>query len=96
MHGFTYSGHPVGGAIGLANLDIMENEGMVDNAAKVGPYLLERLRATVGDHDYVGDVRGEGLVIAVEFSRRQGDPAAVRGGHQPAPHRRAPRRWSST
>ena len=67
MHGFTYSGHPVGGAVGLANLDIMENEGMIENAAKVGPYLLERLRATVGDHDYVGDVRGEGLVIAVEF-----------------------------
>ena len=67
MHGFTYSGHPVGGAVGLANLDIMENEGLIENAAKLGPYLLERLRATVGDHDYVGDVRGEGLVIAVEF-----------------------------
>ena len=67
MHGFTYSGHPVGGAIGLANLDIMESEGLVDNAARVGPYLLERLRATIGDHPYVGDVRGEGLVIAVEF-----------------------------
>ena len=40
MHGFTYSGHPVGGAIGLANLDIMESEGMVENAARVGPYLL--------------------------------------------------------
>ena len=36
MHGFTYSGHPVGGAIGLANLDIMESEGLVDNAAEVG------------------------------------------------------------
>ena len=43
MHGFTYSGHPVGGAIGLANLDIMENEGLVENAARVGPYLLRRL-----------------------------------------------------
>jgi L-2,4-diaminobutyrate transaminase len=67
MHGFTYSGHPVGGAIGLANLEIMENEGMVENAARVGPYLRERLRATIGDHAYVGDVRGEGLMIAVEF-----------------------------
>ena len=36
MHGFTYSGHPVGGAIGLANLQIMEEEGLVDNAARVG------------------------------------------------------------
>jgi L-2,4-diaminobutyrate transaminase len=68
MHGFTYSGHPVGGAIGLANLEIMEREGMVENAAKVGAYLLDQLRATVGDHPYIGDVRGEGLVIALEFS----------------------------
>jgi L-2,4-diaminobutyrate transaminase len=68
MHGFTYSGHPVGGAIGLVNLEIMESEGMVENAAKVGAYLLERLRATAGDHPYVGDIRGEGLVIALEFS----------------------------
>ena len=44
MHGFTYSGHPVGGAIGLANLEIMESEGMVDNAARVGAYLLRQLR----------------------------------------------------
>jgi L-2,4-diaminobutyrate transaminase len=68
MHGFTYSGHPVGGAIGLANLEIMEGEGMVDNAARVGAYLLNQLRERVGDHPYIGDVRGEGLVIALEFS----------------------------
>jgi L-2,4-diaminobutyrate transaminase len=46
----------------------MEQEGMVENAARVGPYLQERLRATIGDHPYIGDIRGEGLVIAVEFS----------------------------
>ncbi|HUF56045.1 MAG TPA: aminotransferase [Thermohalobaculum sp.] len=68
MHGFTYSGHPVGGAIGLANLEIMEKEGMVENAARVGPYLQDRLRAAIGEHPYIGDIRGEGLVIAVEFS----------------------------
>ncbi len=68
MHGFTYSGHPVGGAIGLANLDIMEGEGLVDNAARVGAYLLEQLRDTIGEHPYVGDLRGEGLMIAVEFT----------------------------
>jgi L-2,4-diaminobutyrate transaminase len=68
MHGFTYSGHPVGGAIGLANLEIMEGEGMVDNAARVGAYLLNQLRERVGDHPYIGDVRGEGLMIALEFS----------------------------
>ncbi|HZA67732.1 MAG TPA: aminotransferase [Geminicoccaceae bacterium] len=67
MHGFTYSGHPVGGAVGLANLEIMEKEGLIENAARVGPYLLEQLEAAVGDHPYVGDVRGVGLVQAVEF-----------------------------
>jgi L-2,4-diaminobutyrate transaminase len=81
MHGFTYSGHPVGGAIGLANLDIMAKEGMVENAAHVGPYLLDRLRETVGDHPYIGDLRGVGLLLAVEFMadrdrRRPFDPAA--------------------
>jgi L-2,4-diaminobutyrate transaminase len=68
MHGFTYSGHPVGGAVGLANLDVMEQDGMVENAARVGPYLQDRWRAAIGDHPYIGDIRGEGLVIAVEFS----------------------------
>ena len=85
MHGFTYSGHPVGGAIGLANLDIMESEGLVDNAARVGPYLLERLQATVGDHPYVGDLRGEGPDDRGRVHRRPATPAAVRGRHQRAP-----------
>jgi L-2,4-diaminobutyrate transaminase len=67
MHGFTYSGHPVGCAVGLANISLMEREDMVANAAGVGAYLLEKLRERVGDHPYVGDVRGEGLMIAVEF-----------------------------
>ncbi len=88
MHGFTYSGHPVGGAIGLANLEIMESEGMVDNAARVGAYLLRQLRERIGDHPYVGDLRGEGLVIAVEFSADRASAAAVRARQQPAPRGR--------
>jgi L-2,4-diaminobutyrate transaminase len=81
MHGFTYSGHPVGGAIGLANLDIMENEGLVENAARVGPYLLRLLQEIVGGHPYIGEVRGEGLIMAVELiadreTRRPFDRAA--------------------
>lgn len=67
MHGFTYSGHPVGGAIGLANLDIMERERLVENAAAMGAYFLERLGERTADHPYVGSVRGEGLMLAVEF-----------------------------
>ncbi|MCF3932015.1 aminotransferase [Acuticoccus sp. M5D2P5] len=82
MHGFTYSGHPVGAAVAMANLDIMENEGLVQNAAESGAYLLAALKAKVGDHPHVGDVRGEGLMIGVEFiadkaTRRPFDPAAA-------------------
>jgi L-2,4-diaminobutyrate transaminase len=83
MHGFTYSGHPVGGAIGLANLDIMESEGMVENSARVGAYLIEQLRATVGDHPYIGDIRGEGLVIALEFSADRDSRQRFAAGSNP-------------
>lgn len=67
MHGFTYSGHPVGSAVALANLDLMEREDLVGNAARLGPHLVARLRERVGDHPYVGDVRGVGLMAGVEF-----------------------------
>jgi len=50
MHGFTYSGHPVGGAVGLANLDIMEREGLVENSAAMGAYLRDRLRDELADN----------------------------------------------
>jgi len=79
MHGFTYSGHPVGGAVGLANLDIMEREGLVENSAAMGAYLRDRLRDRLADNPFVGDVRGAGLMVAVEFvadrkARRFFDP----------------------
>jgi len=67
MHGFTYSGHPVGGAIGMANLDIMERENLIENSATLGSYFLRKLRERVGDHPHVGSVHGEGLMLAVEF-----------------------------
>jgi L-2,4-diaminobutyrate transaminase len=67
MHGFTYSGHPVGGALGLVNLDIMEREGLVQQAAEVGPYLQKLLADRIGDNPFVGETRGMGQMIAVEF-----------------------------
>ena len=67
MHGFTYSGHPVGGALGLVNIDIMEREGLVQQSAEVGGYLQKLLADRVGAHPYVGEVRGMGQMIAVEF-----------------------------
>jgi L-2,4-diaminobutyrate transaminase len=67
MHGFTYSGHPLGAAIGLANLDIIEREGLVENAHRMGALLVEQLRERLADHPNVGEVRGVGLMVAVEF-----------------------------
>jgi L-2,4-diaminobutyrate transaminase len=67
MHGFTYSGHPVGGAVALANLDIMEREGLIENSAEMGAYLRDQLRERLADNPFVGDVRGAGLMVAVEF-----------------------------
>jgi L-2,4-diaminobutyrate transaminase len=66
-HGFTYSGHPVGAAAAMANLDILLGEDMVGNAARVGGYFQARLRAAVGGHPLVGEVRGVGLIAGVEL-----------------------------
>jgi len=67
-HGFTYSGHPVGAAVGLANLEIMEEENLIDNAAKVGSYLKQSLIERLADHPNIGEIRGEGLMIGIEYA----------------------------
>jgi len=66
MHGFTYMNHPVACAAGLANIQVIEEEGLVQKAAKNGRYLLERLR-TLTKYDSVGDVRGMGMLAAIEL-----------------------------
>jgi L-2,4-diaminobutyrate transaminase len=71
-HGFTWSGHPVGAAIANANLDIMEREDLPGNAARVGAYLIERLRERFAGHPLVGEIRGKGLLIGIELDA---DPA---------------------
>jgi L-2,4-diaminobutyrate transaminase len=66
-HGFTWSGHPVGAAVAHANLDIMERENLPGNAATVGAYLIERMRAQLGGHPLAGEIRGRGLLIGLEL-----------------------------
>jgi len=66
-HGFTYSAHPVCAAAALANLDIVEREGLVGNAARVGAYFQQRLRAAFAKHPLVGEVRGMGLIAGIEL-----------------------------
>jgi putrescine---pyruvate transaminase len=67
-HGYTYAGHPVACAVGLKNIEIIEREGLCENAGRVGGYLEERL-ATLGDLPIVGDVRGKRLMMCVEYVR---------------------------
>jgi L-2,4-diaminobutyrate transaminase len=79
-HGFTYSGHPVGAAAAMANLDILLGEDLVGNSARVGGYFQARLREAFGQHPLVGDIRGVGLIAGVELvadraSKRAFEPA---------------------
>ncbi len=67
VHGYTYSGHPVACAVALANLEAMERERIVERVADdIGPYFQGRL-AELADHPLVGEVRGVGLLGAIEL-----------------------------
>ncbi|MEM9128793.1 MAG: aspartate aminotransferase family protein [Pseudomonadota bacterium] len=79
-HGWTYSAHPIGAAAGVANLKLIDSLNLVENAGKVGAYLNRTMREALSDHPHVGEVRGAGLLCAVEFvkdkdSRTFFDPA---------------------
>jgi adenosylmethionine-8-amino-7-oxononanoate aminotransferase len=66
-HVFTFSGHPVSAAAALKNIEIIENENLLQNSAEVGAYLKEQLEGLIMDHPIVGDVRGLGLLAAIEL-----------------------------
>ena len=74
-HGFTYSGHPVCAAVALRNLELMEEREIFDHAAAMGEIMQERL-ADFADHPLVGDVRGVGLIGAVELVANKDTKAA--------------------
>lgn len=67
LHGSTQSGHPIGCAAALAVLDLMEENNLIENTKKLGEYLLTGLRYKLIHHPYVGDIRGKGLMLAIEF-----------------------------
>ncbi len=74
-HGFTYSGHPVATAAGLANLEILEREGLIARVRDdIGPYFLQQLFALQG-HPAAGEVRGYGFIGAIELLPRAGKAA---------------------
>jgi len=70
-HGLTYSGHPVAAAVALRTLELYEERGIMEHAAKMGEILQFRL-ASLADHPLVGNYRGIGLIAGLELVR---DPA---------------------
>jgi len=67
MHAHTYSAHPTGCAVALRTLQIIEDENLLAEAARKGAYLLDALRARLASHAHVGEIRGKGLMCAIEF-----------------------------
>ena len=65
-HGYTTSGHPVATALAIENLNIIDERGLIDNAAQTGAVLQNALRS-LSDHPLIGEVRGTGLIAGVEL-----------------------------
>jgi 4-aminobutyrate aminotransferase len=65
-HASTFGGNPVCCAAALATVDLLEN-GLIDNAEKTGGYILEELSRAQERHEFIGDVRGKGMMIGLEF-----------------------------
>ncbi|CAO3363455.1 aminotransferase [Azospirillum palustre] len=66
-HGWTYSAHPLCAAAGVANLELIDTLDLVTNARETGSYFRAALTDALGGHPMVGEVRGEGMLAAVEF-----------------------------
>jgi taurine---2-oxoglutarate transaminase len=84
--GLTYSGHPLACAAGCANLAVMEEDGLVERARRMGEVLGARLRQLADRHPAVGDVRGKGLFWGIELVRDRStrEPAASFGPGGPS------------
>jgi L-2,4-diaminobutyrate transaminase len=72
-HGWTYSAHPICAAAGIANLELIDELELVKNASDTGAYFRSELARAVGSHKHVGEVRGDGLMAAVEFVEDKDD-----------------------
>ena len=83
MHGYTYSGHPLACAAAIANLDLIMKEEIPQQAGEQGAYFLQQLQPFVERFNSVGDVRGKGLMLAIDMVEDKGskapkDPAFVK------------------
>ena len=66
-HGFTYAGNPLACAAGLAVVEKIEDQGMLENATRIGALLKSRLQDLMAKYEMIGDVRGKGLLLAFEL-----------------------------
>jgi taurine--2-oxoglutarate transaminase len=85
--GLTYSGHPLAAAAAVATIDAMQEEGMVEHAAKIGQEVIRPLiEELAAKHKLIGEVRGSGVFWAIELvkDRETREPLAPYGGSSPA------------
>jgi putrescine aminotransferase len=85
VHGYTYSGHPVACAVALKNLEVLKRDRLVERVKKtIGPYFQRRVRETFAGHPLIGEVRGVGMLAAMELvqdkNNRRGFPQPGRVG----------------
>ena len=78
-HGYTYSGHPLACAVALKTLEIYERDSIFEKASETGKYFQTQLRK-LSDHPLVGEVRGEGLLAAIEMVADKETDEAFKGG----------------
>lgn len=85
-HGYTYSAHPVGAAAALAALRLIDEDNVLANVQAQSDHLFASLRAALGDHWAVGDIRGKGLMVGIELVKdratKEAFPMANRTGRQ--------------
>lgn len=84
-HGWTYSAHPICAAAGVANLKLLDSLDLVSNAGSVGQYLNAAMADALGGHTNVGDIRGEGMLCAVELVKDRDDHVFFDAGAKTAP-----------
>jgi len=85
MHAHTYSGHPVSCAVALAAIDVLERESLTERARVLGERLHAGLRASLGAHPHVGDIRGLGLMATVELVEDRSTKATFDVGRKIGP-----------
>ncbi len=84
-HGYTYAGHPIGAATAMANLDIIENENLVSRAADVGAYFQAQLKQRFANDDFVAEIRGHGMIAAVQLVKDKSSKTLFDPGVKIAP-----------